>query len=285
MPKIIITSGVKRAAPRAKASGNQNLVGKTVFFRISAEGQSIAGVVKQVDGSTAKVSLAIPNESGVLVLCKSSAVDVRLEDLTMVDAPILKDRDVKNWQSSREVEGLKKTEILDDNKNLIDHKDVKFSGYGSTFEKVTIEDRDGDYIMAGAFDKSLNEFRRNPVMLIDHNRSVNSMVGSYSDIRATDVGLELTGNMTNSKAAHAIHARALVAEKHLKTLSIGGIFFYKDDFKGIEEIQLYEISLVSVPANPDAEVQVRSIDSEFAEKAFHNHSKANGGEVRCKVSI
>ena len=273
MPKIIITSGVKRAAPRAKASGNQNLVGKTVFFRISAEGQSIAGVVKQVDGSTAKVSLAIPNESGVL------------EDLTMVDAPILKDRDVKNWQSSREVEGLKKTEILDDNKNLIDHKDVKFSGYGSTFEKVTIEDRDGDYIMAGAFDKSLNEFRRNPVMLIDHNRSVNSMVGSYSDIRATDVGLELTGNMTNSKAAHAIHARALVAEKHLKTLSIGGIFFYKDDFKGIEEIQLYEISLVSVPANPDAEVQVRSIDSEFAEKAFHNHSKANGGEVRCKVSI
>jgi HK97 family phage prohead protease len=280
MPRIVIRKGASLVF--GKAAENR-LEGKTVFFKRPGSDQDIAGVVRTVAGSLATVALAIPNNSGVLVVAKEATVSVQLDDLILTEAAILDGRDVKRWDATSPVESLKSVEIKDGAGNVIDYRDVTFEGYGSTFQGTTPEDRDGDYIMPGAFDATLKQFRKNPVMLTDHARSVRNMMGSYSKVGITERGLALTGKITNSATEDARHVRALVAEGHLKTLSIGGMFYYMDDWKGIEEIRLYETSLVVVPANPDAEFQVRSVTGEIAEKAFKEHSRLNGGEVRNKI--
>lgn len=281
---IIITKEHQPAPKTGKAA--DPLQGKTVLFRLSEKGQVIAGVVKSTDGSDGmvEVALASPNNDGLLVVSKDSTIRIRREDLSPIDAVAVTGRDVKRWQNDSPVEGLKKVEVKDSNGNIIDYRDVTFDGYGSTFQGTTPEDRDGDYILPGAFDKTLKSFRANPVMLTDHTRSVKNLMGSYPKVSITDRGLALSGQLTNSAHPDAVHTRALVAEGHLKTLSIGGMFFYLEDYRGIQEITLYETSLVVVPANPDALFTVRSLDTESAEKAFKHHAKLYGGEVRLKMT-
>ena len=260
-----------------------SLVGKSVVFRLSADSHPIAGVVKEVTGSAATVLLALPNHDGLLVVSKDATIDVAIEDLQSIDAVTVTGKDVRSWQSNQPVDAKSAVEVKNDAGHIIDYRNVTFDGFGSTFAGTTPVDRDGDNIVAGAF-KNLPEFRSNPVMLTDHSRRVLNLMGSYSRLQPNDTGLAVTGNITNSSHPDAVHTRALVAEGHLKTLSIGGAFFFDDDYKTILEILLYEISLVAVPANPDALFQVRGLDADFAEKAFRYHAKMHGGEVRLKTS-
>lgn len=289
MSKLIIHKGSHiPEKPKIIETGNSTFhskfLGKTVFFRCSDDGQKIAGVVTGNEGSELIVNLAVPNNDGVLVRAKDSFTHIKPEDATVIDAITLSGRDVKSWDSSAVMKTKGFSEVKDSEGNTIDYRDVKIEGYASTFVETTPEDRDGDYIMDNAFDRTLKEFKDNPVMLIDHRRTVASMMGSYSKISTNKTGLAISGNLTNSPHPEALHTRSLVAEGHLKTLSIGGAFFYADDYRGIEEVKLMEISLVVVPANPDATFHVRSIDTDFAEKAFKYHSKMHGGEVRMKFS-
>ena len=60
--------------------------------------------------------------------------------------------------------------------------------------------------------------------------------------------------------------RFKVAEGHLKTLSMGGLFHYKEDGRGIFKVDLWEGSLTPIPANPDATFSVRSLTDD--EKHF-----------------
>ena len=81
MSKIIIRKQ-KRVAPQKKTSRAVNEIeGKTVFFRMSGQGQDIGGVVKSITGSVAEVTLAIPNHAGVLVVAKDATVLVPVGDL------------------------------------------------------------------------------------------------------------------------------------------------------------------------------------------------------------
>lgn len=276
LPTVLAKSEVSPTEKKPKGLSEND----TVVFRLSAEGHPIAGVVKSIQGSRATVKLALPNYDGLLVCSKDAEVSVAVEDLTPIDAPF-KSADVKRWETSSPVKSKAAEEIKDENGVIVDYRDVTFDGFGSTFAETTPEDRDGDNIPQGAF-KNLPEFRTNPVMLTDHTRSVSNLMGSYSRIAPNDRGLAVTGNITNSNHPDAVHVRSLVAEGHLKTLSIGGAFFYEDDFMTISEIMLYEISLVVVPANPDAIFQVRGLDVDYAEKAFRHHAKMHGGEVRLK---
>jgi len=256
------------------------IIGKTVVVRLTPDSHPIAGVVKGLDGSTAELRLALPNHDGLLVVSKDATIRVNRDDLQVIDAPF-KDTDVRKWESNQPVTSKAAKNITDGDGNIIDYRDVTFDGFASTFAETTPEDRDGDNIPQGAF-RNLPEFRQNPVMLTDHTRRVLNLMGSYSRVAPNERGLAVTGNLTNSMHPDAVHTRALVAEGHLKTLSIGGAFFYDDDFRTILEILLYETSLVVVPANPDALFQVRGLDADFAEKAFRYHAKMHGGEVRLK---
>ena len=133
---------------------------------------------------------------------------------------------------------------------IIDYQNVVFKGYASTNEDVTKGDRIGDYLRRGAFRKTIKEFKKNPVMLIDHENSVKNIAGSYANMREDEKGLFVEGRISNAPDLATV--RTLIAEGHLKTLSIGGMFYYEDDGKGINQVDLMEVSLVAIPMNPDA---------------------------------
>lgn len=147
-------------------------------------------------------------------------------------------------------------EIVDGNGAVVDYQDVKIAGYGSTNEDVTKSDRGGDYIRKGAFKKTIRKFMRNPIMLADHSNSTKQIVGKYTKVQEDEKGLYIEGELSNSPEQKNI--RFQVAEGNLQTMSIGGIFKYEEDGKGIEEVDLMEISLVAIPMNPDARFVVKA---------------------------
>ena len=150
--------------------------------------------------------------------------------------------------------------IRDENGLITDYQDVKIAGYASTNEDTTSADRGGDYLRVGAFNNTIGNFMKNPVMLMDHGNSTKQIVGKWTHLAEDERGLYVEGVLSNSKSSH--DCRFLVAEGNLSTLSIGGIFDYGEDGKAINEVDLMEISLVAIPMNPDARFIVKSAEEE-----------------------
>jgi len=147
---------------------------------------------------------------------------------------------------------------------VVDYSDVMIKGYLSTFKATTESDRQGDYVEPGAFKETLRRFMQNPVLLRDHFNSTDNLSGSFSVAREDTRGLYIEANVSNAPDCKSI--RFKVAEGHLRTLSMGGIFHYKEDGRGIFKVDLWEGSLTPIPANPDALVSVRSLND--SEKKF-----------------
>lgn len=162
-------------------------------------------------------------------------------------------------------EGVKKFEAIQDKetKQVLDYRDVTIKGYLSTFGGT---DRDGDTVERGAFSETVKTFMRNPVLLIDHRNSVEYQAGSFENVREDAKGLYVEARLSNSSSEKMKHVRALVAEGHLKSMSMGGIFYYREDGRTIFKVALFEGSLTPVPANPDALISTRSMTEEDEEK-------------------
>lgn len=270
---------------RRRKNAEQSIVGKTVFFKTEGIETMLAGVVKSIEGTVATVNLCLPNTDGVLVMSQTDEMMVPFSDLNVFDAEVIKNANVKAYSGSAEVKLAEKAvEVRDAEGKLEDYRDVTFEGMASTFRSVTPEDRDGDYIMEGAFTKWIGEFRRNPVLLTDHTRRVGNLMGYYSKVGVIQGrGLSVEGRVTNSPHPDARHVRFQLVEGALKTLSIGGSFFYMDDMRGIEEVRLHEISLVVIPANPDAMITTRPVTAKHAESVMKMHLSQNGGELRSSI--
>lgn len=244
-----------------------SLTGKTVFY--VHEGQRVAGtVVKEVSSERVSVELALPDDQGVLhrtgtclILEKSGLDTARL-------AVSQKKIDVREWDATVNLDTkvLALREGNEETGRILDYRDVTISGYLSTFVETTARDRDGDYVLPGAFDKTLAGFRKNPVMLIDHRNSVEMLAGSFTKIGTTPQGLIVEGLISN--APGLVDIRFKVAEKHLKSLSMGGLLYYGEDGRGIEVVDLFEGSLTPIPANPDALFEARSLSLVVAAKMF-----------------
>ena len=270
----------------AQNNKNSSLIGKCVHFRMNGLEVGIVGVVKEKgENGMAVIQLCLPNSDGVMVMSQEATVEVPFSDLNVMDAQVVKNANVRSYAESAEiVMGQKAVEVRDGNGVLEDYRNVTFEGMASTFKSVTPEDRDGDYIMEGAFTKWIGEFRRNPVLLTDHYRSVKNLMGYYTKVGVIPGrGLGVEGKVTDSPHMDAKHVRFQLVEGALKTLSIGGSFFYMDDMRGIEEIRLHEISLVVIPANPDAMIVTRPITAKHAESVIKMHLAFNNGELRAKV--
>lgn len=167
---------------------------------------------------------------------------------------------IKRFTANVELElDAKKVEtIKDGDGNITDYRNVRLSGYLSTFKNVTESDRQGDYVEAGAFRDTLKRFMTNPVMLTDHRNSVANLAGNFTDMKEDKSGLRFEALLSN--APGNIDVRFKVAEGMLKTTSMGGIFHYKEDGRGIFKVDLWEGSLTPIPANPDARFTVRELD-------------------------
>ena len=144
---------------------------------------------------------------------------------------------------------------------------VKIRGYASTND----EDRAGDVIEATAWEKGgLKNYENNPIILFNHN--YNEPIGRATELSTTDRGLEINGLI--SKSAGKI--RDMVKEGVLGAFSVG--FRVKDadyieetDGLRIKDAELFEVSVVSVPANQAA---VFSVSKSFETEEDYSAWKA-----------
>lgn len=138
-----------------------------------------------------------------------------------------------------------------------------FSGLGSVFGN---KDSYGDVVMPGAFAKSLDRHKKDgtlPAMLWQHNPS--DPIGVYKAMEEVEDGLALEGQYA-LKTAEGARAYELTKMGALKGLSIGytipkGGAFYdeENDILQLKEIDLWEVSVVTFPANHLANItDVRS---------------------------
>lgn len=135
--------------------------------------------------------------------------------------------------------------------------DGRIVGYGAFYNN---EDSSGDIIRKGSF----AEIKRRIRMLYQHR----DLIGSWDSVTEDEDGLVVTGKI-NIKTKLGSDVYELAKAKDLTDLSIG---FVSEDFKyndkGIREItkaDLYEVSLVSFPANEKANiinVKAHDINSE-----------------------
>src|SRR5579872_1757923 len=143
---------------------------------------------------------------------------------------------------------------------------VKFLG-GDTSRscrgKLTteVEDRAKDVVVASG--ARLDNFRRNPTALFNHD--VNQVVGSWSDVAIQ--GKEIVGTLTfppSGVSARADEICGLVKNGNIAGISIGFLPLRWEPIKGSPGLrftswELIEASLVAVPANPDALVTQRRL--------------------------
>lgn len=133
----------------------------------------------------------------------------------------------------------------------------EFEGYGSIFGN---KDSDSDIIVPGAFQKSLSTWKdkgRLPAMLWQHR--MDEPIGIYTEMKEDDVGLYVKGRLLIDDDPLARRAHGHMKAGSLTGMSIG---FMLDDweFSGekeaflLKEVDLWEVSLVTFPANEEARI-------------------------------
>lgn len=151
---------------------------------------------------------------------------------------------------------MKKVFKLEGIKLYHEDEERKFSGYASTFGN---EDRVGDVVLEGAFAKSLDQHKNEgtmPAMLFHHD--LKRPIGKWTGISEDSKGLKVEGSLT-SGVRDSDEAYALLKDGALNSMSIGYRVkkeHYDRDKKvnQLAEIDLHEISLVTIPANQEATV-------------------------------
>jgi HK97 family phage prohead protease len=146
--------------------------------------------------------------------------------------------------------------VKDSDGNIVDYQNVRFIGYLSTFDNVTPADRDGDRVLKGAFTATLRDFLKNPVLLADHTANTSKLCGRITRAFEDNSGLFVEGEISNGQSDFLKHIRALVAEGALRAMSMGGVFYYQNDGRSIEKVDLLEATLCPLPCNPDCIVNV-----------------------------
>ena len=152
-----------------------------------------------------------------------------------------------------------------------DDGSVKIRGYASTNDT----DRAGDVIEKDAWLKGgLDNFKSNPILLFNHD--YNTPIGKATALEVTEYGLKIEGMISKSAGKIA----EMVKEGILGAFSVG--FRIKDadnieetDGLRIKDAELFEVSVVSVPANQSAIFSVAKsfdTDEEYADwkKQFVN---------------
>lgn len=146
-------------------------------------------------------------------------------------------------------------------KNISD--DGTFSGYGSVFN---VQDSYDDIIVPGAFAESLAAHKEKgtlPALLWQHRSG--EPVGVYTGMEEDSVGLKVDGQLA-LKTARGAEAHELLKMKAITGLSIG--FMTREDsydrltgIRTLKKLDLWEVSLVTFPANESARIQsVKSIE-------------------------
>ena len=130
----------------------------------------------------------------------------------------------------------------------------EFSGHGSIFGN---EDLGGDVVQRGAFSTTLLEHQQKgtlPLMFWMHDHS--RIPGKWTEMSEDENGLHVKGKLADTPLGNEVHE--LLKMEAVRGLSIGYVARdsdWKDDgTRIIKEVDLWEVSVVSMPMNPLATV-------------------------------
>lgn len=131
----------------------------------------------------------------------------------------------------------------------------EFEGHGSIFGN---EDLGGDIVVPGAFAKSLANHKSSdslPQMFWGHNPD--RVLGKWTEMSEDESGLKVKGVLAKTPLGDEIHT--LLKMDAVKGLSIGyvptDVDYDKESRRLIKQADLWEVSVVSLPMNPLAQVQ------------------------------
>ena len=147
-----------------------------------------------------------------------------------------------------------------------DKESILIEGFANTTNK----DRAGDIILEEAWTKGgMDNYLKNPIVLAFHNHE--RPIGEVTDYSVNNKGLRVTAEI--SKASGDIYN--LVKEGVLKAFSVG--FRVKDadydsdtDIFVIKDLELFELSVVSIPANAES---IFSIKKSFKDEEEYSEFK------------
>lgn len=126
---------------------------------------------------------------------------------------------------------------------------LTIEGYANTVDR----DRVGDIVLPEAFKATLPEYLKNPILLYMHNWE--RPIGTVVETKIDERGLWIKAVISNAAAVADI--RTQISEGILKTFSIGyneldSDYDKKTETRIIRQLELLEISIVTIPANPAA---------------------------------
>lgn len=167
----------------------------------------------------------------------------------------------------------------------------RIDGYGAVFNLM---DNGGDIIMPGAFKATLADWKRRksmPPMLWQHKQS--DPIGCWTELEEDEKGLKSGGNLIMEVPQAGI-ARALIKGGAVKGMSIGYItrdadIDRKTGVRFIKKLDLYEISLVTIPMNPAA--GVTSVKGDFLllsdreQERFYRDGGLSQREAKIAVAV
>lgn len=158
-----------------------------------------------------------------------------------------------------------------------DGGDLIIEGFANTVAK----DRAGDIIPSSAWSKpdALKNYIKNPIVLAYHDHE--NPIGSMVEHSVEPLGLRIKARI--SKGAGRVYT--LIKDEVLRTFSVGfmikdATYDSNDDTFYITDVELTEISVVSVPCNPDSIFNLSkglrdSMKKQFSKKEELNMPQAN----------
>jgi len=131
-----------------------------------------------------------------------------------------------------------------------------FEGYASVFDTI---DLGGDVVVPGAFRQSLAEHAQRgawPPMFWMHQPE--QVPGVWTHMEEDHKGLLVRGQLVSTPLGREVHT--LLKQRAVRGLSIGfrtapgGVDFDREGHRLLKAVDLWEISIVSLPMNPSARV-------------------------------
>ncbi len=163
-----------------------------------------------------------------------------------------------------------------------------FTGYGSVFDTV---DSYGDIVVPGAFMASLDAHKakgRMPAMLWQHRSA--EPLGVYTSMAEDNLGLKVEGQIALSTVRGA-EAHSLMKMGAISGLSIGYMereasYDKVTGINTLKKLDLWEVSLVTFPANDSARVQgVKTIETIEDLKSAEQYLRDSGLSRREAVAF
>lgn len=140
------------------------------------------------------------------------------------------------------------------------------------FANTSDRDRVGDVVLPSAFEKSLAEYLENPVILFQHNwdKVIGKCIKAEIVSEGDQQGLYIEAEISGAKDVEEVKTK--IAEGILKTFSIGynELDAEYDEGSGVnvvKELELLEISVVTIPCNPKAKFTAEVEQEKTEEKS------------------